>query len=151
MRRVHNTAKRKILLDFEYPTNDKKSIKPHGFWYSLNDEWKEWCTTEMPHWIFPNNFELDIDMSKILLIQSTIDIIAFQKKYVIEGHHQYDSFIDWGTVKKDYKGIEIQKYYHIKYMLGYNFPIWFYGWDVSSGCIWDLSIIKNIKKIKACS
>jgi hypothetical protein len=52
------------------------------------------------------------------------------------------TFIDWNKVSKSYKGIQIN-YYSNKHRLD---MLWYYGWDCESGCIWDISCIKNIKK-----
>lgn len=60
MRRIHNTASSKINLKRTYGFSEH--YKPRGLWYSIDDEWKEWCQNQMPQWINPNWFSLDLDM-----------------------------------------------------------------------------------------
>jgi hypothetical protein len=53
---------------------------------------------------------------------------AFGKKY------KDGTGIDWPAVAKDYDGIEIKYNVH-----GWNKSIgWYYVWDISSGCIWNV-------------
>ena len=52
-------------------------------------------------------------------------------------------YIDWIKVSKQYSGIEINPYQHSNRYTS----MWYYGWDVASGCIWKNDLIKNITKI----
>jgi len=102
----------------------------------------------MPQWIKPNWFSLDLDMKGILVIQSVSDLLRFQKKYrTFEPYIQ----INWESVKKDYRGIEIQNYYELKRFFnssaGFMDYVWLYGWDINSGCVWDLSCVRSIQLI----
>lgn len=147
MRRIHNTASSKINLKRIYGFSDH--YKPRGLWYSIEDEWREWCQSEMPQWIKPNWFSLDLDMDGILVIQSVSDLLRFQKKYrILEPYPQ----ISWESVKKDYRGIEIQNYYELRRFFnslpgGFRDYMWIYGWDINSGCIWDLSCVRSIQLV----
>jgi hypothetical protein len=147
MRRIHNTASSKIDLTRTYGSSSH--YKPHGLWYSIDDEWREWCQSGMPQWIKPNWFNLDLNMEGILVIQSVSDLLSFQKKYrILEPYPQ----ISWESVKKDYRGIEIQNYYDLKRFFnssagGFMDYMWLYGWDINSGCIWDLSCVRSIQLI----
>jgi hypothetical protein len=49
------------------------------------------------------------------------------------------SFIDWANVAKKYDGIEIVPY-QTKARMNYNL-LWYYGWDVASGCVWNLDTV----------
>lgn len=55
-----------------------------------------------------------------------------------------DIRIDWLTIYKKYQGIIIAPYF-------YNFRnywIWYNGWDVASGCVWDTKCIESIELVK---
>lgn len=147
MRRIHNTASSKINLKRTYGFSEH--YKPRGLWYSIDDEWKEWCQNQMPQWINPNWFSLDLDMGGILVIQSVSDLLRFEKRYkIVEPYPK----INWESVKKDYLGVEIQNYYCLKTFSDFS-PgklrdyMWLYGWDINSGCIWDLSCIRSIQLV----
>ena len=51
--------------------------------------------------------------------------------------------VAWDIVRDDgYGGIELPIYGNVRSSLGWN-----YSWDVSSGAIWDASVIKNVELI----
>lgn len=122
-----------------------ESMKPHGLWYSIGDEWEEWCTGNMPEWLDRMEYchELHIDKSKILVINSASDLLRFKHKYRCM-HMDLWLGINWAKVAQDYSGIEIQNYHTLKRMEDYLWnDIWIYGWDINSGCIWDFTIVKG--------
>jgi len=107
----------------------------------------------MDHWIKKHDIELVIDESRMLVIETFIQLESFCKKYTIhkENHWETWNTIDWKKVKEDYSGIEIRNYHELKWhnnSWSWMHCTWLYGWDVSSGCIWDLSIIKASKLLK---
>jgi len=59
------------------------------------------------------------------------------------GFNRWSIYIDWGRVAEDYSGIEIAPYLYEARMK----HMWYYGWDVASGCIWGKGVVKNITKI----
>lgn len=122
--------------------------KPTGFWYGIDNAWIDWCESNMPEWVTPHRYKLDIDMSKVLVVD-TIEKMHDINKHVVntdEYFHKFNYDIDWTYFdKKGYKGIEIPRYMH-ELRMNHDF-FWYYSWDVASGCIWDTSIIKSITKI----
>lgn len=132
-------AKQKYVADY----------KPKGLWYQLNDSWKEWCSYEMPHWLQDYNYEyiLEIDYTNILVITNEIELILFHEEYKKSIDISLSlKLIDWEKVSKKYKGIEITNYlYSMRFERDF---MWYYPWDVASGCIWDKSAIKLFKQIK---
>jgi len=70
-----------------------------------------------------------------------------------------NGLIDWGAVRKDFAGVELRHYTpgirnpSIPAIADlpprHGFPInWAYGWDIASGCVWDLgAVIRDIKQI----
>jgi len=150
MKRVINTDSAELDLTKVYKQGGPRAFKPNGLWYSIDGEWEDWCRDNMNHWIKKYNIELTIDESKILILKTIHQVDRFREEF--ESVSDYSDLIkevDWEKVKQWYPGIEIQNYHKIKEW-GFN-PMfdcmWFYGWDVSSGCIWDLSIVKKYKKI----
>ena len=127
----------------------EKQWKPKGLWYSCGTAWKQWGDAE--DFSISTNFiyELTLDYERILVLSSGIDIDDFTQQFSAnrKGFECFDSsnsrFIDWPTIAKDYHGIEISPYIwerRLQYM-------WYYGWDVASGCIWNPKAIKELKLI----
>lgn len=127
--------------DFDY-TLPKGFLKPKGLWVSVEDGegWLDWCKS--------NEYRLDalkyvykISLyrnSKILLL-STIDQLNDFTSTFEYSQNGLLPRIDWERVYKIYQGIIISPYHQD---FGYQ-KIWYYGWDCSSGCIWDLNAIDN--------
>jgi hypothetical protein len=130
-----------------YLQKDSNTFKPIGLWYAIDGAWIEWCKNEMPHWIKKHEITLEIDMSRVLIIKTVKDLNEFIKKYTIFISENING-IYWRRVATDYDGIEIQNYRKLKWSedcIKLFCPIWFSGWDVSGGCIWNLLAIKSYK------
>lgn len=150
MMRIHHTNKKEIKNSYLY--QQKLGYKPSGLWYGINWEWEEWCKSEMPQWLHKNHFSLEIDTTKILILDSVKKIEDFHKEYgelpdwmkkdklkIIKNHE----YINWEKVAEKYSGIEISPYqYSLRFKL-----MWYYGWDIASGCIWSLDCIQSHKLI----
>ena len=135
-------------IQFKPNSNQEVSFKPKGLWYGIGDSWLRWVRSEMPDWEADNVFKIDIDESKILKITNYDELVAFENRYAVTDEKngymssRYKS-IDWSAVAKDYAGIEIAPYI---YKARYD-HMWYYGWDVASGCIWGDGVITNITKL----
>ena len=145
-RRTHNTIVSELDLTRKYARQGaaKFPLKPVGLWYGIDDEWLEWCKGNMEDWVRPNDFEIEIRESRICLLDTYAKITAFSHGYRTK---QYGiTQIDWEGVTKNYSGIEINPYdcYDLRFHLDF---MWYYGWDCASGCIWDLSVIEEVKKL----
>lgn len=125
-------------------TQITSSLKPQGLWYGINNDWIDWCQSEQPDWIKKNKFNLEVETANLLKITNQTELRKFCNKY--KNNHPIINNIEWNKVAEDYYGIEITNYHKMKYRF-YDFQnIWFYGWDVDSGCIWNLkALIKFIK------
>ena len=121
--------------------NQEPRPKPRGLWYGIGPSWIDWVRSEMPDWEVDNVFKIDIDESKMLLIRNIEELAAFDKEYGDDGGRWKN--INWHNVASKYGGIEIAPYL---YEGRYEY-MWYYGWDVASGCIWDDGVIMNIEKI----
>jgi hypothetical protein len=139
--RVHMSGKTKI----EFKTYDqRKASKPSGLWYGFGDSWLNWVKSEMPGWERSKFFKLELDLSKMLRLEHSSDLLSFTKKYRIITEIDSNYYIDWPKIAKEYSGIEIDKYYYNhRYDLN-----WYYSWDVASGCVWNQNAIIKIKRIK---
>lgn len=158
MRRLHNTNQKYIHRFLKNRFSDRAKhwrepyFKPHGVWYSVENDWLDWINSEMPHWIGKYQQRLQVDESKLLILKTIEDVQGFVAKYKIDliPNSPVNMIgINWPKVMEDYGGIEIQNYHSIKWnefrSLSSEIGTWFYGWDVSSGCIWDRSVIKKIQ------
>lgn len=124
------------------------AMKPNGFWVSVDDAWKEWCEGE--------EFSLDrlkyvyevflSDEAKILYIGTVQELDEFTEKYTDaafeDGGLGKGIFIRWEDVAKEYEGIIIAPYLHERRFT--RNTMWYYGWDVASGCIWKRDAIHAV-------
>jgi hypothetical protein len=144
--RSTNSENDSLDLNKTYQQSDDWG-KPNGLWYQINSNWNNLCNKNNKDTEFyklkkqdvfrvkPYNIVLDINFSNIIIIDSSDKVDEFSRKF--EGNTIYS--IKWNNVAKEYKGIEIPNLKNIKHYK------WMDGWDISSGCIWDLSVIKNYK------
>lgn len=119
----------------------KSDDKPNGFWYGFGDKWIDWAEVAGPEYKGKYVYEVDIKSSSILEIKNYPEIIEFTRKYrsrkqIIPG---IIFSIDWQKIELKYDGIEINPY--IGQARNNEKTIWYYGWDVASGCIWNLDNI----------
>lgn len=141
-KRIHFSA---TPLKTLYSTNTQTSefggevgFKPNGLWYSIDDAWEEWCRQQgFDVDRLSIATEIEVDTSKILIIDTIDKLSMFDNKY---GANKY---INWESVSYDYHGIEISPYF---WKARRDF-IWYYTWDVASGCIWNTSAILSIKEL----
>lgn len=130
-------------ISFENISSQKSGPKPFGLWYGIGTSWIDWVKDEMPDWDYDNVFEIVIDESKILKISKFNELIEFTNEYIDNNEMLSNYFINWNKLSKKYSGIEISPYIwegRMKF-------IWYYGWDVASGCIWKKDAIIGINKI----
>lgn len=129
--------------------DQKPGPKPNGLWYGMGTSWINWVKMEMPEWEKKNAYELKIlqrffDTGLILRITDYDQLVAFQEEY--KADHMMNKItdqtymIDWPRVKNNYAGIEIAPYIGEAGMD----MMWYYGWDVASGCIWRTDIIDEM-------
>lgn len=122
MKRIHNTDSDSIEISHEVSYLDSiRQFKPDGLWYGIDDAWLEWCYSEMPEWIKKYIFELDVDMTNVLILsdinQTGMEVLNYQ---ALRWQH-----FDIGL---------------------FDCLMWFYGWDADGGCVWDITTLKGFKK-----
>ena len=119
--------------------NQKVTMKPFGFWYGFGSEWIDWTRSEMPEWVGKYIYSVDIGNTNVLQIKTHMELMMFNREYQSNlsdtGHRR---LIDWKKVADKYDGIEINPY---QFEARYQY-LWYYGWDIASGCVWNL---KNVK------
>ena len=132
---------KKFKLDKETKYILREEAKPNGFWYQFKDSGLVWGTLDWGKHIY----ELNIDISKIYTIKDEKDLIEFHNIYSRDNNYA----IDWKAVSEFYSGFEIKNYINIREKIGndemYKKYPWFTTFDFSSGCLWDLEIVKKIK------
>jgi hypothetical protein len=71
--------------------------------------------------------------------------MKFHRKYGFK-HVGNTTGIDWEKVKLDYSGIEVINFEELNFACSFLAVIWLHRWDMSSGCIWDLSAVDWINR-----
>lgn len=141
MKRVHNTNAAEIDLTRRY--RQEKHFKPRGLWYGIDGDWIRWCKSDMPKWIKPNNFSVDVRKANILVLRTDADMLRFTEQYglaVVPGLTSMSLYINWPSLALSYDGVEIPKYLW-RWRLDQRAP-WYYAWDCASGCAWNLDKVK---------
>jgi hypothetical protein len=160
MRLLHYTED---PLDYDaartYEQSEPRTFgKPHGLWVSVpgEDDWINWC--------IDNEFHLDAlkhvqqvalaPDANILMVEDADGLQAFHDRYSVEDaqdqlpplrfskeYIRKSRPIDWAAVTADHDGIIIAPYqWSCRMTLDF-----YYGWDVASGCIWNLSAIAAVE------
>jgi hypothetical protein len=132
-------------INFRPTPIDKQNIgsKPKGFWYGFGDSWLQWVKGEMPHWERDHIHIVKINKNRVLRISSYDELVAFTDEYGSQtsGIDPNYVYIDWAKVAEKYAGIEINPYISKARMS----MMWYYPWDVASGCIWGEDGIVSIE------
>lgn len=162
--RIH-TSKLPIKRISVLTARQEHTFKPTGFWYGFGDSWIQWVRSEMPEWEGKYTYKIYINTSNILRITNATDMKKFHDKYSksdaernpirrsgsrpkpkIPDSWAFPKMIYWQNVAYDYAGIEITPYLsEFRMKDGY---MWYYGWDVASGCIWRSDAITNYEEVK---
>ncbi len=121
-------------------------IKPMGLWYAIGDSWLDWCVGEEFGGIGKYIYDIELNpKANIKFIDTEEDVFSFSKKY-----RRTDGFyanfpsvhIDWKRVVEEYDGVEINPYFrNLRFA---HDLMWYYSWDVPSGCIWKAGAKKKI-------
>jgi len=168
---TRNKIAKKCDLDKNIKYRQIIEFKPKGYWYSLGSEWYNHCFLNLELEkvkiqvvcevkIKINNFTKfgEKEKGKILVIDTVDDVKKLRSKYGMVKKNKEDeksyTLIDFQKLSEKYSGIEFRNYKSILKKLKENKNIfadkygWYYILDVSSGCVWDLSLIEVIQKGK---
>lgn len=141
MRRTHVSPHREPIAVEERVQTTDPAMKPRGFWYEVNGDWRRWCRGEMPDWVAGKHLHrVSLGAERMLNIRRVDEIDAFVEAYHVSefvSGQWYSGDIDrgirWDRVAERWDGIEIAPYQWQRRLDG---PIWYYGWDCASGVIW---------------
>ena len=164
-----NKIARNCDLDKNIKYREILEFKPTCYWYSLGSEWYNFwykkeghkvtnevvCEIKIKKDMFTNFGEKN--KGKILVIDSLEEVKKLNKKYSVSmkmGKSKDVKMINFQKLSEIYGGVEFRNYKKIKKQImetkrnnlkEYN---WYNMLGVSSGCVWDLSLIDVEKKGK---
>lgn len=128
------------------------SDKPRGLWYACDEGWYNYCQSNFGGHrdaSITNKYLITLDTSKILTLNSEYKVDEFTHNYwkreANDGYYSNNGYrsIDWNKVAERYAGVECCPYFRELR----EYFLWYFGWDVPSGCVWDKSGILNIEKV----
>lgn len=148
-------SKKPIVLEqrvYEQSTCRSSYSKPKGFWITddTSDNWEAWCRSE--EFCLDGlacRHEVDIDMSRILLISDSLQMDSFVREWMREHDEPgcRDGVVDWLGLSHRHSGLIITPYmWQFRLERMYS---WYYGWDCASGCVWDTSAILAVRHAPA--
>lgn len=121
-------------------------LKPSGLWYSFGSAWSDFAKDapgllekyQESEYVYEilgvKTTTLDKpDKNKVLVLRTREEAKAFVEKYDIKRVSRY-VFAPWHQIARDFGGIEIPNYDALDFYFG--------GWDVISGCVWNLKAIQ---------
>lgn len=141
-------------IEFKAVDSQEPGSKPLGLWFApeekdywgdedseVENAWKTWCEQEhYAPYAYNHKYMLhripfcslqQMDPQKVLHLSTVKEIKDFNYLYGIDEYR-----VDWNTLATKVAGIFIQPYQHE--LRHYPLTRWYYGWDLSSGCIWRL-------------
>lgn len=131
------------------------SDKPSGIWYACDERWElfvaqgEMYGKDDPDSFYnrrkptmEHKFLLTLDMSKMLVLDSEYKVENFTHTYVDRSMSRYN-LIDWKRVAERYSGVECCPYFRELR----EYYMWYVGWDVPSGCVWDAGAVQKVEKL----
>lgn len=140
-------SKEKFIFDPKFKYAERcDGLKPDGLWISDESDfgWKQWCEEEGFNLKnLKQRTEITIDCEDVLWAKTIGELYRFVDEFGADSRFVSYS-IRWDKVKEKYKGIIISPYQE-SLRLG-NYFFWYYGWDCASGCVWDLSCIKDVRE-----
>jgi hypothetical protein len=127
---------------------DSGGLKPKGLWYGCGPGWLRFAEVELDRdpAVGSQIWSISIDMSKMYPIDDRKRFDHFWNMY----HNSPESMpeiirsIDWKRVSRFHAGVEACPYPVIDLDSSDGFDhLWYYSFDVPSGCVWDSSAISS--------
>ncbi len=118
-------------------------FKPHGLWITPENEkdnWPDWCRNEdygLNEFRYKTTIHIK-EPEKILTLDTVDDILGLFERYSTTHLSPTVQFPNWERIALEWKGILIPRY-HWQCRLD---VMWYYPWDCSSGCIWDMTAVE---------
>lgn len=160
MRRTHLSPEPDLSALRDARQKTEPDRKPRGIWYSFEHDWYEHVLGSMPEWIsdYRATFEVEVDLSRILVLRTKRDLVAFADRYGHPSLVQQDlaefakrdgtafeeplDWIAWREVAKRWSGIEFRPYTPDFERIG----DWYSSLDVASGCVWNTQAIRTFRR-----
>ena len=147
---IHFSEKPIASLDSTRKYEQRVHFKPRGFWFSVEgngDGWMAWCTEERFNIeALQRKHRLTLrDDARLIRLTSTTNIDVFHVRFNAAVYHRI-IYIDWTKVAAQYQGIIINPYIWQRRLDTWSSG-WYHSWDCASGCIWDLTAIKEMELI----
>ena len=126
-------------------------FKPKGLWLSApegddSDGWAEWVIAEEYYGIEDGGivshfrYEVEVDASRLLTLNHPSEMDPW---FPTDSKHKFGP--PWNYVALHYPGVVVPAYArHWEATTGSGNHSWWYGWDCSSACIWDMSVIEGV-------
>ncbi|MBV8594525.1 MAG: hypothetical protein JOZ27_09525 [Caulobacteraceae bacterium] len=120
-------------------------IKPRGLWVSVEgpDDWKSWCEAEgygLDRLAYVYEVTL-AESANVVWVEGEAAFDAFDREWAIIPGDEWGLGVRWRDLAQIYDGIVIAPYLWSR-RLG---PLWYYGWDCASGCIWNVAAIAETR------
>lgn len=128
--------------------------KPNGLWVSVDgvDDWADWLVAERCGWRDRYRHKTRLILrpnAPICWLRSPAELDAFTTAFRVEGEATSGWntwWIDWPRVATCYGGVVATRYLYERRMASGS--EWYYGWDVSGGCIWDGDCVDHLEPVK---
>lgn len=160
---IHYTKEKiKLLKPIDFDSLEEPLMKPEGLWVSIEDGWgwKEWCKDSnfaLDHFEYAYKIHLMND-ANILHLKTAKEVFAFGEEFRCKKFPGFPDdpefkrlleysvlYIDWKKIAQQYQGLIIAPY-QWDCRLDHK-SSWYWGWDCSSGCIWDIEAIHGLRKL----
>lgn len=161
----------KIAKNCDFYINNENGLKPSGYWYSFGKEWYDFWYVDGKNKI-GNNVVCEIkikrnmfttlekkEKGKILIIDSIEEVQKLKKKYSylikFGDKTKPRRLINFEKLSEIYGGIEFRNFNKINKQIDqdkkhnrYQDYLWYKIIDVSSGCVWNSSLVETTNKGK---
>lgn len=123
------------------PVPQATSRKPTGLWASVGGYWKSWCeyNSYTSGVKYTHKYALTFDPSHIITLDTPEDVRVFNAEFLEQDTSVYrgNASPNWAKVARRYAGVEVLYPMDLE-----DHAKWIWGWDLSSLCIWDASLVE---------
>jgi hypothetical protein len=109
--------------------------KPEGIWYGFGDSWIKDVILDVPEWLAPYAYVIEVDEGKLKNI-SKFAMDLFMQEF---GDEDYPQKYKWDKMSKMFMGAETKDKVVVDRLL--------HTWATVSGCIWNPKCIISMKEI----
>jgi hypothetical protein len=148
-------AEKPVILDrarIYTPNPERPYRKPVGLWFDVDGEWQDhcegnelWSRPRVPHRVTL------VPGANLIRLATPQDVLEFTETWSRAGADAWmdTDAIDWPAVQKHHDGILAVPFFGSFAFLHLPQPricSWYWLWDVSSGCVWNLKAIATFKR-----